>query len=167
MARVNWIALIGVACLCGSAGHAGDDAVTVVGVNSNLAEGADALEHNEYREGIRRTEDGLRSSLKREDRVGAFSNLCAGHVGTGEYDEALRYCNRALRLDVDNWHAYNNRSLAYLGLGDIDSAQRDVDKGLQLNPGGRTLLIVQNMVNEAAAKKAALPHVSSPPEERN
>lgn len=166
MTRVNWIALIGVACLCGSAGHAGDDAITIVGVNSNLAEGADALERREYREGIRRTEDGLRGALKRKDRVGAFSNLCAGHVGAGEYDEALRYCNRSLRLDADNWHAYNNRSLAYLYLGDLESAQRDVSTGLELNPDGKTLLIVQNLVN-AAVKNAATPQVSSPPRERN
>jgi tetratricopeptide (TPR) repeat protein len=164
MARVNWIALIGVACLCGSAGQAGDEGITIVGVNSNLAEGAEALEHSAYREGIRRTEYGLRGTLKREDRVGAFSNLCAGYVGTREYEAALRYCNRALRLDTEYWHAYNNRSLAYLGIGDFDAAQRDVTRGLELNPGGKTLLLVQNLVDEAL-KEAELPHVSSSPED--
>ena len=117
MLRRTWIAVTGVALLSGPASHADDTANTVIGVNPRLSEGAYALEFGNYDEGIRLTLEGLRSSVRPSDRVGALSNLCAGYVGLQEYDSALRYCNRALRIDEKNWHAYNNRSLAYLGLG--------------------------------------------------
>ena len=128
MLRRTWIAVTGVALLSGPASHADNGASTIVGVNPRLSEGAYALEFGNYDEGVRLTLEGLRSSVRPRDRVGALSNLCAGYVGLQDYQAALRYCNRALRIDEKNWHAYNNRSLAYLGLGNTAAAQRDLEK---------------------------------------
>jgi tetratricopeptide (TPR) repeat protein len=157
-----------VALLSGPAGYADEAANTVIGVNPRLSEGAYALEFGNYDEGVRLTLEGLRSSVRPADRVGALSNLCAGYVGLQDYQEALRYCNRALRIDENNWHAYNNRSLAYLGLGNTAAAERDLAKGLEINPHARTLKEVELRVE--AAKKAEAKQgeaVSSPPEEED
>jgi len=153
MLRRTWIAVAGVALLSGPAGHAEDAATTIIGVNPRLSEGAYALEFGNYNEGVRLTLEGLRASVRPSDRVGALSNLCAGYVGLQDYEAALRYCNRALRMDEKNWHAYNNRSLAYLGLGNTAAAQRDLERGLEINPEARTLKEVELRVE--AAKQAA------------
>jgi tetratricopeptide (TPR) repeat protein len=163
----TWIAVAGAALLSGPAGHADDTANTVIGVNPRLSEGAYALEFGNYDEGIRLTLEGLRTTVRPRDRVGAFSNLCAGYVGIQDYESALRYCNRALRLDESNWHAYNNRSLAYLGLGNTAAAERDLEKGLEINPNARTLKEVGariQAVKQAAAAQKRAP-VSTEPEE--
>ena len=153
MLRRTWIAVAGVALLSGPAGYADEAANTVIGVNPRLSEGAYALEFGNYHEGIRLTLEGLRTSVRPSDRVGALSNLCAGYVGIQDFESALRYCNRALRIDEENWHAYNNRSLAYLGLGNTAAAERDLEKGLAINPNARTLKEVE--VRIEVAKRAA------------
>jgi tetratricopeptide (TPR) repeat protein len=154
MWRRAWIAVAGVVWLSGPAGHAEEAASTVIGVNPRLSEGAYALEFGNYDEGIRLTLEGLRTSIRPDDRVGALSNICAGYVGIQDYKTALQYCNRALRIDENNWHVYNNRSLAYLGLGNIAAAQRDLEKGLAINPDARTLKEVEQRL-EAARQAAA------------
>ncbi len=167
MLRRTWIAVTGVALLSGPASHADNGASTIVGVNPRLSEGAYALEFGNYNEGVRLTLEGLRASVRPSDRVGALSNLCAGYVGLQDYEAALRYCNRALRMDEKNWHAYNNRSLAYLGLGDTAAAQRDLERGLEINPGARTLKEVELRVEAAkqAAAKDRSPVSTSPKED--
>jgi tetratricopeptide (TPR) repeat protein len=166
MLRRTWIAVTGVALLSGPASHADDGASTVVGVNPRLSEGAYALEFGNYNEGVRLTLEGLRASVRPRDRVGALSNLCAGYVGLQDYDTALRYCNRALRIDENNWHAYNNRSLAYLGLGNTGAAERDLEKGLEINPNARTLKEVKLRVEAAKQAEAKdRSRASTPPEE--
>ena len=170
MVRRASILLIGLACLCGSTGQAAEPGSIVHGVNPDLSAGANALEFGDYEEGIRLTRAGLNESIRPKDRIGALSNLCAGYVGTGKYEKALNYCNRALRFDSRNWHAYNNRGLANLGLGRHGEARHDVEKGLSLNPTSRELHLVNDLVAKAEkpAKKAAAavsdpPNGSSPP----
>jgi tetratricopeptide (TPR) repeat protein len=150
MVRRACILLIGVACLCGSTGQAAETGSIVHGVDPDLSAGADALELRDYEGAIRLTLAGLNEALRPRDRIGALSNLCGGYVGTGEYEEALRYCNRALRLDSSNWHAYNNRGLANLGLGRYGEARHDVEKGLALNPTSSELRQVDVLVAKAA-----------------
>ncbi len=165
MVRRAWILLIGVACLSGSTGRDAETGSIVHGVNPDLAAGAKALEFGNYEEGIRLTLAGLSKTIRPKDRVGALSNLCAGYVGTQEYEVALRYCNRALRLDSSNWHAYNNRGLANLGLGRYGEARHDVEKGLSLNPTARELQLVDGLVAKAAKPPENAPvAVSNPPE---
>ncbi|MDH5567963.1 MAG: tetratricopeptide repeat protein [Myxococcales bacterium] len=151
------IALSGVACLSlgAFASHAQEDPSVVIGVSRHLSDGATALELGNYEEGIRLTMLGLKSSTRPRDRIGALSNLCAGYVGTQNYDEALRYCNRAIRLDPNNWRAYNNRGLAYLGLGNLEAARSDVERGFEINPSGNSLEIVAKLVEQAANAPAA------------
>ena len=167
-AVVAGMAVMGVALLSGPAGHADTGASSVVGANPLLSEGAYALEFGNYEEGVRLTLEGLEaSSLAPGERVGGLSNVCAGYVGLRDYDAALSYCNRALGLDENNWHAYNNRSLAHLGLGNIAAAQRDLETALEINPDARTLEAVGlriEAVKQAVAKKRA-PANSAPAED--
>lgn len=162
MLRHAWIAWMGVVLLCGLAGHAEEKATTSLGVNPDLAAGAQALQFGNYDEGIRLTQLGLKGTIRPNDRIGALSNLCAGYVGNREYEEALRYCNRALRLDDRNWHAYNNRSLAYLGLNQIDKAKSDLERGLALNPQSNSLKIIEGMVERAEKTPADEPDAVAP-----
>ena len=154
MSRRTWLIAIGVALLSGPASRGDDTGITVIGADPNLSAGADALKLRNYDEGIRLTLEGLRSSVQPSDRVGAFSNLCAGYVGIEDFESALSYCNRALSIDDGSWRAYNNRSLVHLGLGDVDMAQRDLEKGLEINPDAPTLREVERRI-EAARQAAA------------
>jgi tetratricopeptide (TPR) repeat protein len=149
MSHHAWVVVIGVALLNGPASHAEDAVSTVIGVNPDLVKGAYALEFGNHREAVRLTLQGLRSPVRPSDLVGALSNLCGGYVGIEDFASALDYCNRALRIDDGDWHAYNNRSLAYLGLGDTDAAQRDLEKGLEINPDSRTLKEVERRIESA------------------
>jgi tetratricopeptide (TPR) repeat protein len=162
MLRHAWIAWMGVVLLCGLAGHADEKSSTSLGVNPDLSAGAQALQFGDYEEGIRLTQLGLKATIRPNDRIGALSNLCAGYVGNREYEEALRYCNRALRLDDRNWHAYNNRSLAYLGLDQVDKARSDLERGLELNPQSSSLKIIQRMVERAEKASADAPEAVAP-----
>ena len=163
MARRAWICLIGVACLCGPTGLAAESGSnTVHGVDPGLSAGATALQLGNYEQGIRLTLAGLSKTIRPKDLVGALSNLCAGYVHTRKYDVALGYCNRALRLDSSNWHAYNNRGLANLGLGRYGEARHDVEKGLSLNPTATELHLVDVLVAKAAKRPENAPAASPP-----
>ncbi len=122
---------------------------TVVGANPWLSDGARALQFKDYAEGIRLTLIGLKGPVSERNRIAAFSNLCAGYVGLGDYLEALYYCDQALELDPDNWHALNNRALAHLGLEEKEKATADVDAGLEVKPGSRKLSAVQQLIRDS------------------
>jgi len=121
---------------------------TIFGLDPALQEGAFALRMGNYEEGLSLTLAGLDSTVTRRNKVNALINLCAGYVGTGEYVKALQYCDQALKLNDQNWHAYNNRALALLGVGLIVAARSDLDKGFALNPDSATLAKVALMVDE-------------------
>jgi tetratricopeptide (TPR) repeat protein len=129
------------------AAYASDpESVTVIGVNKDLSDGARALQMGDFEEGLRLTIAGLRFESSARNRAGGLSNLCAGYTAVKQYAEAIDSCNEALKIDDQNWHAYNNRALAYLGQGEIDAAKRDLQDGLRLNADSRKLFQVAEMI---------------------
>jgi tetratricopeptide (TPR) repeat protein len=96
---------------------ASPESTTVIGVNEDLADGARALQMGDFEEGIRLTIAGLKVETSPRDRASGLSNLCAGYTAAKQYAEAIDSCSQSLRIDAENWQAYNNRALAYLGNG--------------------------------------------------
>ncbi len=143
--RIACMAVLWIACIS-SLVHASDSDRTVLGVSSDLADGATALTIGNYDEGIRLTRLGLNSPPDPGQRSAALSNLCAGFDGTAEFERALVQCTAALEIDASNWQAYNNRAIAYLGLGDLESAQADIIEAVALNPRSRMLQRSQQAV---------------------
>ena len=131
---------------------ASPESTHTIGANQQLSEGARALQIGDYDEGIRLTLEGLKSQPIQRDRASALNNLCAGYVANREFDEAITQCSAAIQIDGRNWRMYNNRALAYLGKGQIGAATRDAQKGLALNPQGRTLIKVQSMIRAQGSR---------------
>jgi Flp pilus assembly protein TadD len=145
MMRIACMAVLWIACIS-SLVHASDMERTILGVSSDLADGATALTSGNYDEGIRLTKLGLDSPPKPSQRSAALSNLCAGFDGTAQYQRALKHCTAALRIDGRNWQAYNNRAIAHLGLGDLEAAEADILRAVALNPKSRKLQRAQRAV---------------------
>jgi tetratricopeptide (TPR) repeat protein len=123
-----------------------------MGSNPHLSDGATALLYGNYSEGIRLTELGLEAPPGWTDRSAALSNLCAGLAGSAEYEKAIAHCTSAIKLDRDNWQAYNNRAIAHIGLGQIGKAQQDINRGFELNPDSSELFMVQQLVEQKPSR---------------
>lgn len=162
----NHLAIALLAALASAAAAAGEPAMsaTVIGPNSLLTEGTDAMLAERWQRGIELLEEGLKSSSDASERAAALSNLCAGYVALGDYDRALESCDAALKLDAGNWRTYNNRAGALLGKGRLDEALHDVEAGLALDPIGVTLRKMETLVR-TRLKNLYEPHrhTSSPP----
>jgi len=112
---------------------------TVIGPNTMLADGADALMRGEWQRGVQLTQMGLTFAVSQQDRASALANLCAGFAGLKQYQRALENCDQSIALISDNWRTWQNRAAANLGLGKIDESLRDIQRGLQLNPDSDSL----------------------------
>ena len=130
---------------------------SVFGADPNLSEGAMALRLGDYEEGIRLTLEGLRAPAgathSARTRSSAHNNLCAGYVMAGNFREALKHCNEALRIKSNNWRAYSNRAVLYALTGSLSRATADIQKGMRINPDARRLREAQEFLN---MRKAAL-----------
>jgi tetratricopeptide (TPR) repeat protein len=112
---------------------------TVIGGNSLLSEGADALEAGRFEEGVRLTLAGLKESADLHDIAAGHANVCAGLVQLQQLDAALEHCNLAIEMDSTNWRAFNNRAAVYVAKGLFEQAFRDIKSGLELAPNSSTL----------------------------
>lgn len=122
--------------------------------NPLLSEGSAALEAGRIEVGLRLTLAGLDQPNNPQDAASGHSNVCAAYAALKRWTDALEHCNRALELDRDNWHSYNNRAAVFTGLRQYELAIADVNKGLELAPFSSTLrksLEVVNRNREAAS----------------
>lgn len=114
---------------------------TVIGLeNPMLADGARALAAGDAAEGVRLTLEGLKQPSPVHDLAAGHSNLCAGYVLLGRYDEALAECNLSLSLDQSNWRAYNNRAAVFAAEGLYELAAQDIETGLKIAPDSAILM---------------------------
>ena len=126
------------------------EATTIIGPrNVPLYDGAQALLAGDDEEGVRLTLQGLEIAHGRREEEAALSNLCAGYIKLGNYDEALKYCDILLARNDRNWRGYNNRAVVYIMTKQWDKAKADLEKGEQLNPGVRTLKVARAMYMDA------------------
>ncbi len=68
------------------------------------------------------------------DDAEAFKNRGAAYGFKGEYDQAIRDLDQAIRMDPDDAGAFNNRGWAYYKKGQVDSAISDYDQAIRLRP---------------------------------
>ncbi|MGI9204515.1 MAG: tetratricopeptide repeat protein [Woeseiaceae bacterium] len=123
---------------------------TVIGPrNIPLDDGAKALLAGRDEEGVELTLKGLKFAQGRREHEAALSNLCAGYVKLGKYDEALKYCDLLLARNDKNWRGYNNRAVVYIQMKQWEKAEQDLTKGEALNPGARTMKVARSMYMDA------------------
>ena len=61
-----------------------------------------------------------------------YNNRGKACIDKGDYEQAMRDCNKTLEIKPDSAPAYNNRGAAYGGMGDYDQAIRDLSKAIEL-----------------------------------
>jgi tetratricopeptide (TPR) repeat protein len=152
MRRALWVGLA--AGIIAGPGWTQPDSRTTLGAgNEYLAAGALAIQLGRYDEGIRLTLVGLdRYQPITRDRAAGLSNLCAAYAAQEELDRAIEYCDEALGLDPQNWHAYSNRSYVYMLKGMYAQATSDLDSAARLNPHAPQLVKIQGLINERTLK---------------
>jgi tetratricopeptide (TPR) repeat protein len=128
----------------------------VLGVgNPYLAAGAEAIRAKQYDDGIRLTKLGLERAGV-HDRADGLSNLCAAHAAKGETDLAIEACTQSLKINDQNWRAYNNRSYAYYLAGRYVESNADLVKALEINPNARTMATIRGMLNERVLRPSVV-----------
>ena len=146
-------ALVLCAPLCWGQGSRIDgetNATTVIGPrNLPLYDGAQELLAGNEAEGVRLTHKGLQIAQGRREEEAALSNLCAGYIMLGLYDNALKYCQLLVARNDKNWRAYNNRAVIFIKTKQWDKAEQDLIRGEELNPNARTLKIARSMYMDA------------------
>ncbi|HHQ14578.1 MAG TPA: tetratricopeptide repeat protein [Chromatiales bacterium] len=132
---------------------------TVFGPDPALVDGARALQLRDFDTGIELTLEGLAATVDPADRAAALSNLCAGYVGTKQYERALQACDAALAIRPLNWRTWSNRALAWLGKGQLVQARRDLEAGLRIAPEAHALQEVAERLEhlESRLKLASAP----------
>ena len=80
--------------------------------------------------------------------------LCGALTSTGELEEAIETCNRAVKLEPGRWQGLNNRGTAYYVSGQIDLALKDYREALlQVQYSEMLTELVQHNIGLAEAKK--------------
>lgn len=120
---------------------------TVLGPNNpELHAGANALLAGDAEEGVRLTLRGLRYEGNSRDRITGLSNLCAGYIMLGQFEEGLKYCDEVLEQNDEYWRAYSNRAYLYLKLDRLEEAEQDLQKAEALAKNARTVKTVRSML---------------------
>lgn len=110
-----------------------------IGKSDLVVKAGQRLEANKLKEARRLYRQSLKTTLRKNDRLIAYINLSVIHNTQQDYEKALKYSNRALKLAPRNWLALNNRGTAYFGLGKYDQAQENYTQALSLKPGDEGL----------------------------
>ena len=88
-------------------------------------------------------------------RYFALNALCAALTSSGEIEEAIEACNRAIELDPSSWEALNTRGTAYYVSGQADLALQDYRKALDMAHGSdSTAELIQFNIGLAEKKKS-------------
>jgi len=136
-------------CLLTAPPVLGQERKIVVGPkNIDLADGAEALLAGDVERGIELTVSGLRQAANRNERLTGTSNLCAGYIMLGKYDDALEQCSKVLAEDEEHWRARTNRALIYTLEGRYAEADADLVLAEKVAPRARTVVGVRNLLDE-------------------
>lgn len=87
----------------------------------------------------------------------AHSNLSIVLSADGDYDMAIKHCNKSIEISPENYYAYANRADCYFKKGEYDNAISDAKKALEYKNNGveaATLLtIIYAMQDDEENKK--------------
>ena len=72
--------------------------------------------------------------MSARDRASAFNSRGYCYNEKGQYDQAIRDLDAAIKLDASNVSAFNNRGYAFNSKGEWDRAISDFDEAIRLNP---------------------------------
>ncbi len=109
------IGITALLCLCAAAG------LTAMTLQRNA----------QYRSEVSIWED---ATGKRPQNPRAWSNLGEAYVNASRYEDAIRSCDKALKVEPSLSPAYYNRGLAWAGLDHMTEAISDYDKAIALKP---------------------------------
>ena len=102
--------------------------------NPNVEKAMDSLFAGELKIAQKYFKKAARANLSHEKQLMVLNNLCAVSYNLGEHKEALKACNKALRLDKRDWKSYVNRANAYAALNQKRKAENDYKQALKINP---------------------------------
>ncbi len=114
-------------------------------VPQELAQGGRMINEGKIEAGMDLTRKMLGESLGINGLAMAHTNLCAGYLYLGQYQEAMHECQLGLRLRPRQWQALNNRGGAYHGLGNYAAAISDFMRALMLKPDNEDIASNLNM----------------------
>jgi len=88
-------------------------------------------------------------------RYFGLSALCSALTATGELNEAIDSCSKAIDLYPRRWQALNNRGVAYYLSGQLDQALQDYNQALTtVQPSDALTELIQHNITLAEAKKS-------------
>jgi len=123
---------------------------SVIGGDTALAAGAQALQGGDYANGIALTLVGLEVETSRLKRASGFSNLCAGYTALRDFDAAVIACDAAVSLNDKSWRVFNNRALALAGLGRHHEARLDLRAATERAPDSPTVARTRSWIDARA-----------------
>lgn len=128
-----------------------------IGKSDVVVKAGQRLEAGKTEQARRLYKQALKTTLRKNDRFITYINLSVIHNTQKDYEQALKYSNKALKLAPENWMAFNNRGTAYFGLGKYEQAQQDYAKAISLQPGDEGLAyneqLAQSKITPVYAQK--------------
>ena len=126
----------------------------IINIRLLLQEGKKELAVEKAREYVASLE-GVAGYETKRIRYLALNALCAALISSGEINEAIETCNRAIKLDPSSWDALNTRGTAYYVSGQIELALEDYRKALSMADGLESATdLIQFNIGLAEKKKA-------------
>jgi tetratricopeptide (TPR) repeat protein len=123
------------------------------GNSSIVNASATALEDQDWKKGVELARSALRSTLSPDEFPLANNNMCIGLTFLRESDEALAFCDKAVRGRPRQWQFYNNRAITYYYLGNYDRSLADYYMAMLFGRGQSILL--ENIHLTLKARKGA------------
>ena len=98
---------------------------------------------------------GIGGSEAQVRRYYGLSALCSALTTTGELDEAIESCSKAVKLYPNRWQALNNRGVAYYMSGQLELALQDYNQALTTVQSSAPLTaLIQHNIDLVQAKKS-------------
>ena len=125
----------------------------ITAIRMLLQEGQKELAVEKAREYAASLEN-VRGAEAKQRHYYALSALCAALTSTGELNEAIDACSKAIELYPTRWQALNNRGTAHYVSGQFDSALTDYRKALDQDGASEAVAeLIQHNIRLVEAKK--------------
>jgi len=85
-----------------------------------------------------------------------YDNLAIEYADRGQFEKALENGLESMRLDPDDYHAYDNVALAYLGLNRVDEAKTVLEKAREKKLDGPPIHVLFRAIASLEGDAAAM-----------